>query len=311
MTTRTVTVVLGLAGSMIIWGSSLVAAQKPPAGAMRSLVVSAEPGATVFIDSVRYGRTDEGGKLRIKSVTAGPHTLRVRADGFAERSQPLGAAPDVRVVLTKTTDEAELAFQEAERLTGVDRERAADAYRKAIKLKPSYLAAHLGLARVLLDAGDVDEAAAAIASARKVSPANAEASAIMGRINKENGEEEKAIVSYKRALTEGKGVQPEALAGLGLLYKEKAETAGGRGEFANEDANYVEAAKYLRSSLKQLGSAPDAMVMYQLLGLIYERQKKPADAIAVYEEFLRLFPDSAEASAVQSFIVQLKKDHPE
>jgi outer membrane protein assembly factor BamD (BamD/ComL family) len=35
--------------------------------------------------------------------------------------------------------------------------------------------------------------------------------------------------------------------------------------------------------------------------------KKYTEAIAVYEEFLRVFPDSNEASAVQSFIVQLKK----
>jgi len=47
-----------------------------------------------------------------------------------------------------------------------------------------------------------------------------------------------------------------------------------------------------------------------LLGLIYERQQKAKDAIAVYEEFLRLFPNSVEATAVQSFIVQLKKDNP-
>ncbi len=44
------------------------------------------------------------------------------------------------------------------------------------------------------------------------------------------------------------------------------------------------------------------------LGLVYERQKKFADAIATYEEFLRIFPNSNEATAVRSFIVQLKKD---
>jgi tetratricopeptide (TPR) repeat protein len=47
--------------------------------------------------------------------------------------------------------------------------------------------------------------------------------------------------------------------------------------------------------------------LYQLLGLVYERQKKYNEAIAVYEEFLKLFPDSNDAPAVQSFIVQLKK----
>ena len=35
--------------------------------------------------------------------------------------------------------------------------------------------------------------------------------------------------------------------------------------------------------------------------------KKYEEAIEVYEEFLRLFPDTAEASAVQSFIIQIRK----
>jgi tetratricopeptide (TPR) repeat protein len=66
----------------------------------------------------------------------------------------------------------------------------------------------------------------------------------------------------------------------------------------------------LKIAIKQLSGAPDSIVIYQLLGLVYERQKKVDDAIAIYEEFLRLFPNSAEATAVQSFIVQLKKGTP-
>ena len=75
------------------------------------------------------------GKLLIKPVTAGAHKIRVRADSFKEISQPLTAAQkgDVKIALVKTTDEAELAFQEAERLSTADREKAVAAYRKAIK----------------------------------------------------------------------------------------------------------------------------------------------------------------------------------
>jgi tetratricopeptide (TPR) repeat protein len=293
-------------GCALLFVSGIASAQ-----AGRVVTVLSEPGASIWVDSVLYGKTDASGSLSIRAIPMGTHTLRVRASGFAERAMPLPPGSKVSVALTKTTDPAELAFQEAERLSLVDRDKAAEAYRKAIKLKPTYLAAHLALARVLMDAGDLEDAQAAVAAARRISPGNAEATAILGRIYKENGEEEKAIAAYKRAVTEGKGTQPEALAGLGLLYKEKAESAAGASDFAAEDANYTESAKYLRSSLKQLGSSSDAMVMYQLLGLIYERQKKSAEAIATYEEFLRLFPDTSEASAVRSFIVQLKKEHPE
>ena len=276
----------------------------------RSITILTEPSATVWIDGVRYGKTDSSGKLSIRSVAAGAHTLRLRSDGFKEKIQPLTAVQrgEIKIELVKTTDGAGLAFQEAERLTSVDREKAAEAYNRAIKLRPNYPEAYIGLARVLSEAGELDEAKKAIASVRRLRPGFAEASAIEGRIHKENGEEQKAIAAFKRAITEGRGFQPEAYAGLGLLYKEKAEGFGGSGDFDNEDINYTESAKYLKTTLKQLSGAPDAIVIYQLLGLIYERQKKFTDAIAVYEEFLRFFPDSSEAEAVRSFIVQLKKD---
>ena len=69
-----------------------------------------------------------------------------------------------------------------------------------------------------------------------------------------------------------------------------------------------DAAKDLRLALKQLSGAPDAVVIYQLLGLVYERQKKFDDAIALYEEFLKFFPDIPESTAVRSFITQLRKE---
>ena len=280
------------------------------ATAYRSITVESEPDATVWIDDVRYGKTGKSGKLPILTISSGAHTLKLRADGFKEKVQPLAGVQKgvVKVVLTKTVDEAELAFQEAERLASTDRDKAVAGYRTAIKLRPDYPEAYLALARTLADAGDLDDAQKAIASARKLRSGYAEASAIEGRIFKDNGDEEKAIAAFRRAITEGKGFQPEAYAGLGLLYKERAEVDGGSGNFQGETENYNESAKYLRSALKQLSGAPDAMVIYQLLGLIYERQQRSKEAIAVYEEFLRFFPDTAEASAVRSFIVQLKKD---
>ncbi|MEO6049819.1 MAG: tetratricopeptide repeat protein [Pyrinomonadaceae bacterium] len=276
----------------------------------RSITVSTQPDTIIWLDDVRYGRTNKTGMLVIKTVTSGIHTLRLRAGGFNEKLQPLTAAQkgEVKITLVKTTDVAELAYQEAERLSTPDRDKSLEAYRKAIKLRPVYPEAFLGLARVLAEAGDLDDAKAAISTARKLRPGYAEASAVEGRIHKENGDENKSVAAFKRAIVEGKGFQPEAYAGLGLLYKEKAEGFGGSGDFNNENISYSEAAKNLKAAVKQLSGAPDAIIIYQLLGLVYERQKKYTDAIALYEEFLRVFPDSVEATAVRSFIVQLKKD---
>jgi len=277
----------------------------------RALTVITQPGSTVWVDGVRFGKTDRSGKLAIRYLAAGRHILRVRADGYKETEKPLASTQgEVRITLVNTTDPAELAYQEAERLASQDRDKAAAAYRKAIGLRPGYTAAYIGLARVLSDSGDNDGALKAIRDLRRTTPQNAEATAVEGRIYRDAGDDDKAVAAFKRAITQGHGYQPEAYTGLGLVYKEKAESAGGAGNFTDEAANYTEAAKNFSAALKQLSGAPDAAVLYQLLGLIYEKQKKYADAIRVYNEFLERFPDSNDAPAVRSFIEQIRKQQP-
>ena len=278
------------------------------ARSFRTVTVISEPEAAVWIDGVRYGNTDSAGRLTIKTVSPGKHTIRVRADGFAEGTKQLTAIQkgDIAIPLTQTSDEAWLAFQEGERQSTQDRAKAAEAYRKAIKLNPKLTAAHLALARTLSDGGNQEAALAAIKALRRLVPRNAEASAIEGRIHKELGDETRAIAAFNRAISEGGGFQPEAYAGLGLLYKEKLEGISDPDDPEAAKAT-AEAAKNLSMAVKQLSGAPDAMVLMQLLGLIYEEQKRYKDAIAVYEDFLRTFPDSNESEAVRSFIIQINK----
>jgi tetratricopeptide (TPR) repeat protein len=275
----------------------------------RTISITTEPGSIIWIDGVFYGTADTSGKLVIKTVAAGAHVVRIRANGFKELVKPITAAQkgELSVPLTKTNDGAELAYQTAGDLMGRDRQKAIEAYKKAIALRPKYPEAVLGLARAYSESGDAENAAKAIRDARRLRPVYAEVSTVEGRTFKDGGEEAKAITSFNRAIKEGKGFQPEAYAGLGLLYKEKAENAGGGGDFDAESENYGTAAKYLTTAVKQLSGAPDAIVIYQLLGLVYERQKKYKEAIATYNEFLSMFPESGEASAVRSYIVQIEK----
>jgi tetratricopeptide (TPR) repeat protein len=284
----------------------LLIASAPVWVAAQRVTIKTEPNASVWLNGVMYGKTDASGTLEIKSPPTGVQKVRVRSEGFKETTKPLAAGVN-QVTLAKTADEAELAFQEAEKLAGADRAKAAEAYRRVIKLKPAYIDAHIGLARILSDAGDFEGANKAIKAAIRLAPRNAEAAAVDGRIQKLSGDEAKAIAAFKRAIANGGGFQPEAYTGLAMLYQERAEAAGAEGDVADEEKNYAEAAKNFAIAVKQLGSGADAPTIYQLLGLVYERQKKYKEAIALYETFLRLFPDSAEATAVQSFIVQLKK----
>ena len=274
--------------------------------AQRSVTIKSERNASVWLNGVMYGKTDDAGKLSIKNAPAGVQKIRVRADGFKETTKLL-AAGTMQISLVKTSDEAELAFQEAERLASVDRVKAVEAYRGVIKLKPVNVDAQIALARVLSGAGDYEGANKAIREAIRLVPRNAEAAVVDGRIQKLSGDETKAIAAFKRAIVNGGGFQPEAYTGIAMLYQELAEAAGADGDTIGEEKNYVEAAKNFAIAVRQLGTGIDAPTIYQLLGLVYEKQKKYKEAIALYQTFLRLFPDSPEATAVESFIVQLKK----
>ncbi len=273
--------------------------------AVRTINIIAAPNASVWIDDVLRGKTDESGKLVVKPVSAGIRRLRVRADGFKEISQNLTAAQkgDVKIALVKTNDEAELAFQQAEAET--DKTKAVALYEKAVKLRPKYAAAYLSIARILESRSDYDGALEAIKNARKARPVYPEASAVEGRIYKDESEEDKAVASFNRAIKEGRGFQPEAHTGLALFYRDKAGNIGNSGSLSEESDYYDQAAAHFQKAVEQLSATEP--VVYLLLGEIYEKRKKYPEAIKIYERFLRDFPDSGERSAVESFIVQLKK----
>lgn len=277
--------------------------------AAAELIFVTEPKAIVWINDVRYGTTADDGRFVIKRPPAGRKVVRVRAFGFKESTQTLlpMRSGEVQFTLTKTTDEAELAFQDAERTTAIDRPKAAELYRKAISLRANYPEAYVGLARTEVELGNIEAAFAAIRNALRYRPAYPEASAVEGRLFKDTGETAKAIAAFRRAITQGRGVQPEAFTGLAMLYQERAEEAIGNGEIAAAERDYEEAAKNFSSAIKQLGTSPDVGVIVQMLGRIYEHQRKYKEAIALYKEFLDNFPDAIESPAVRSFIVQLEK----
>jgi tetratricopeptide (TPR) repeat protein len=266
--------------------------------APRSLIISTEANAIVWLDEVRRGVTDTAGKLTIERVAAGRHQLRVRASGFRERT--LAVLPAQRgpleVRLLPATDEAELTFQQAETAREKARDEdsrraAAELYRRALELQPDFPAAHVGLARVLLDMNDYKRALGEIDEARRSRPVYPEASAVEGRIYRYAAFWDDAIASFRRAIREARGFQPEAHTGLALLLEEKG---------MNE-----EAAAEFRTAISQLSDSEP--VIYQLLGAVYERMEKYKEAVEAYEKYLRLAPEGNLAPAVRSVIDQLRK----
>jgi tetratricopeptide (TPR) repeat protein len=263
-----------------------------------SLTITTEPNAIVWIDEIRRGTTDASGKLTIAKVSAGRHSVRVRAKGFKETTAAL--LPGRRVLAVKllpTTDPAELKFQEAEAAREKARDqasqqKAADLYREALKLRPAFPAAQVGLARLLMDLNEFKEAHAAIEAARRAKPSYAEASAVEGRIYREEAFEDDAIRSFRRAIREAGGVQPEAYVGMAKVLEDK-------GQFAEAIVEY-------KKALAQLSDSEP--VIYQMLGAAYERVEKPKEAVVAYEKYLELAPNGSYAAAIRSILTQLKRE---
>jgi predicted Zn-dependent protease len=262
------------------------------------LTITSEPNAIVWIDEIRRGTTDSSGTLAITRLNPGRHTVRVRADGFKETTMPLiPGRRSVAVKLVTTTDKAELTFQQAEMAReqakdDADREKAADLYREAIKLRAAYPAAQIGLARVLMDLNQFRKAHDAIDAARRARPIYPEASAIEGRIYREEAFEDEAIRSFRRSIREGNGFQPEAHVGLARVLEDKGQLA--------------EAVMEFRKAIDQLSDSEP--VIYQMLGAAYEKLEKPKDAVGAYEKYLELAPSGSYAAAIRSILDQLKRE---
>ena len=262
----------------------------PSIYAQASLTITTEPNAIVWIDEIRRGVTDASGKLMLTKVSAGRHSVRVRANGFKETTAALlPGRRALAVKLVTTTDPAELKFQEAE---SSSREKAAELYREAIKLRPAFPAAQVGLARVLMSLNEFKEAHAAIDAARRTRPAYAEASAVEGRIYREEAFDDDALRSFRRSIREAGGVQPEAYVGMAKVLEDK-------GRFAEAIVEY-------KKALAQLSDSEP--VIYQMLGAAYERVEKPKEAVVAYEKYLELAPTGSYAAAIRSILEQLKRE---
>src|SRR5260370_442163 len=257
-----------------VCGVPVLAQRKPiPApNAARALTIVTEPNAIVWLDEIRRGTTDTLGKLALVKVSSGAHALRVRASGFKEVTMPVQAAQrgEIRVRLTRTNDEAELTFQQAEmaRESAKDdqsRQKSADLYRQALRLRPAFPSAHVGLARVLMDLNDSNCALAEIESARRDKPVCPEASAAEGRIYRETGQTDEAIGSFNRAIRESHGFQPEAHVGIGRVYEDRGQ--------------YELAAREYQIAINQLSDTEP--IIYQLLAAAYkDTGKNKAEVVA-------------------------------
>ena len=266
--------------------------------AQARLVISTLPEAVVFLNGVRRGTTDAHGILAL-TVEPGTYTLRVSKLGRQEVERRVHLQPGVarRLVLSlpPLRDRAERHRQQGDAW----REqklfaRAVVEYRRAIALRGGrFPRARLGLARALLALEEHEDALRhvrrALAESRAPLP---EAHTLLGNILRAQGLYEEAIREYRAALRHAGGFSPEAHAGLALALEEVGET----------DA----AITHMRTAIAQ--NADTEPILYYLLGNLLLTADRLPEAIAAYEAYLRLAPQSETAPAVRSLVEQLRRE---
>ncbi len=268
------------------------------ARASAQVVISARPGAIVFVNDVRRGVTDARGRLTLV-LEPGVYTLRVSRMGYEEAHVRLRLAPGARRALALSLpplrDPAERHRQHGEAL----REQrlfaqAVAEYRKAIALrKGRFPRARLGLARALLALEEPEEALRQVRRALAESRTPLlEARTLLGNIFRAQGLYEDAIREYRTVLREANNFSPEAQAGLALALGEIGEIE--------------QAIAHMRTAIAQ--NADTEPILYYLLGNLLLDADRPREAIAAYETYLRLAPQGETAPAVRSLVEQLRKE---
>lgn len=263
-----------------------------------SLVVVTQPEAVIFLNGVRRGTADARGMLTLV-LEPGTYTLRVSKRGREESERRLHLRPgrEHRLVipLRPLRDRAERHRQQGDAW----REqklfaRAVAEYRRAIALRGGrFPRARLGLARALLALEEYEEAMRQVRRALAESHAPLpEAHTLLGNILRAQGLYEDAIREYRAALRQAGHFSPEAHAGLALALEEIGETEA--------------ALEHMRIAISQ--NADTEPILYYLLGNLLLSADRLQEAIAAYETYVRLDPQSETAPAVRSLIEQLRKE---
>jgi predicted Zn-dependent protease len=154
---------------------------------------------------------------------------------------------------------------------------AATEYRKAIAIKPSFLAAHLGLARTLNSDHKTDEAEQEVRSVLDLSPDDAEANYLMGEILVNRSALANALPFLLKALHAAPEELPYVHADLGKVYEDQGETAKAIAE------------------MKQAVSVDEDGSFYYRLGRLYLKagDRKSADEAFAMTTKLRNATDAA------------------
>lgn len=258
--------------------------------------------------------TDRTGKFRFSSLARAQYVVTVHAPGFRDARQRVDLqttsssyvvlqlvpeaissdAPPPEVIDAKAPPEALLEFERAtEALSGGRKDRLAEGIRhlvRAIVIYPNFLEAELRLGTAYMDAAEWDKAERALVRALEIDSKTPNAWFALGELYLQQKRYDEAV----NVLREGLKYQKSSWRGhltLGRVYWEKGDLAqAGRQVGLTIELN------------------PDLPAAHLLAGNILLRARKPDDAQAQFEEYLRLDPGGELAGQVRDLIERIKRD---
>jgi tetratricopeptide (TPR) repeat protein len=154
---------------------------------------------------------------------------------------------------------------------------ALEHFRRAIELRPAYLAARIELGNLLLAAGKVDEAAAQYAAAVAIAPGSAPALTNLGKAFLEQGRVEEAIQTQEQALAADPTYAIAEL-NLGMAFVRQGRIGDARARFE-----------------RVVAAEPENADAYNNLGNMLLAEGRLAEALAALDRAVALRPTSGLA----------------
>jgi tetratricopeptide (TPR) repeat protein len=262
-------------------------------------------GVTVKLFAVKHQdgfsvKTGKDGKWAATMLSGGDWNLDFEKTGYAPFKtsvtvKELERLPEIKIVLQKIeglvlTDELKDLLGSANKLfQQKDYPAALEGYNAIMAKYPdAYIIwQNVGNAHFALE--QYDKAEEAYRKVLAKAPADPHANVAVGNCYMNRNQAEQALEWYGK-VDYTKIDDPTVLYNIGLNFFNLAK--------------YDEAMKYFQRSVEVQKTFEDG---YYHMGLTFVSMQKKEEAIAVYEQFLKDFPDSAKVDQVKGFLEYLKK----
>jgi tetratricopeptide (TPR) repeat protein len=244
--------------------------------------------------------TDKDGKWTGAWLHSGTWNVDLEKIGYMPLKKSIEVSetsrnPELKITMQKAqgfviTDELKQTLEKANQLfEQKDYPAALDAYNAILAEFPDIYLLWKNVGNCYFAQDQYDKAEEAYSKILEKDANNVDAMLLIGNCYFNRNETDKALEWYGKIQFE-KILDPAVLYNIGLNYFKTSK--------------YEEALKYFKRSTEVQKDFEDS---YYQMGVTQTSLQKNADAIATFEMFLKLFPNSEKAPQVQGFLDYLKK----